>query len=219
MNIPATWRVCHIYRKPGRRPKAAGQALVELTLALTFLTYLFAAAVDLGLAYKSYQTLINATAEASSFLAIKPAISCGAGTTAQCAREAADREARVRFRGEQGMKIRGFAGSTMDLNADEKNDAEVVPSGFANFEQFIRAKVQIKVADDTQVVTSNSDFGIGGNFIESTDPSCLQRAVAGAKGQCYIVVQTEIIYRPFAIAPAVGETMTIRAISVKPIVQ
>ncbi len=219
MNIPAAWRVRHICRKSGRRPKAAGQALVELTLALTFLTYLFAAAVDLGLAFKSYQTLINATAEASSFLAIKPAISCGAGTTSQCALDAADREARIRFRGEQGHKIRGFAGSTMDLNADGKDDESTVPAGFANFEQFIRAKVQIKVADDTQVIPSNSNFGIGGNFTESTDPSCRERAVAGANGQCYIVVQTEIIYRPFAIAPAVGDTMTIRAISVKPIVQ
>lgn len=196
--------------------RTAGQAIVELTLALTFLAYLFAAAVDLGLAFKSYQTLVNATAEASSYLAIRPAISCGANTTPECAREAADREARIRFRGEQGDRLRSFGGSTLDLNGDEQDDRTMVPAGFASFEDFIRARVQIKVADATQVTTTNSNFAVGGNFTESV--ACRDRHVAGLNGQCYIVVLSEITYRPFAIAPAVGDTMTIRAISVKPIV-
>ncbi len=195
---------------------AAGQAIVELTLALTFLAYLFAAAVDLGFAFKSYQTLVNATAEASSFLTIRPSVSCGPNTSAQCARDEADRIARIRFRGEQGDRLRSFGGSTLDLNADDKDDRTTVPPGYANFEQFIRARVQIKVADATQVTTTNSNFAVGGNFTEST--ACRDRLVAGLNGQCYIVVLTETTYRPFAIAPVVGDTMTIRAISVKPIV-
>lgn len=201
-------------RRHGR--KAAGQALVELTLAMTFLAYLFAAAVDLGMAFKSYQTLVNATAEASSYLAIRPAISCGAGTTAQCARDAADSIARVRFRGEQGDQMRSFGGSTLDLNGDERDDALTVPSGYPNFEAFIRARVQIKAADATQVTVDDSNLAVGGNFTESA--ACADRQIFGANGQCYIVVISEITYRPFAIAPAVGSTMTIRAISVKPIV-
>ncbi len=209
----------NLYRRHSRHRLArrrAGQAIVELTLAMTFLAYLFAAAVDLGFAFKSYQTLVNATAEASSFLAIRPAVSCGPNTTAQCARDEADRTARIRFRGEQGDRMRSFGGSTLDLNADERDDQTTIPPGFANFEAFIRSRVRIMVADATQVTTTNSDFAVGGNFTESA--ACRDRLIAGINGQCYIVVLTEMTYRPFALAPVVGDTMTIRAISVKPIV-
>lgn len=210
----------NLYRKctPRRRVhRSAGQAIVELALALTFLAYLFAAAVDLGFAFKSYQTLVNATAEASSYLAMRPSVSCGANTTALCARQAADSIARIRFRGEQGDRLRSFGGSTLDLNGDERDDAATVPPGFANFEQFIRARVQIKAADATQVTTTNTSLGVNGNFTES--PLCQERLIADIYGrQCYIVVISEMTYRPFAIAPVVGDTMTIRAISVKPIV-
>lgn len=203
-------------RPPRIRRKSRGQAIVELTLALTFLAYLFAAAVDLGLAFKSYQTLVNATAEASSFLAIRPTINCGAGCSSANARKAADNEARVRFRGEQGDRLRAFGGSTLDLNADEKDDAVTVPAGYANFQAFIEARVQVKAADATQVTATNDNLAVGGSFTESAE--CVERPIEALSGQCYIVVISEMTYRPFALAPAMGQTITIRAISVKPIV-
>ena len=53
-----------------------GQALIELALALTLIAMFLRAAVDLGLAYKAYQTLLNSTAEASSYLSLNPVLNC-----------------------------------------------------------------------------------------------------------------------------------------------
>lgn len=217
----ADWMSRYVHRSSGLRwsRRKKGQALVELALSVTFLSYLFSAAVDLGFAYKSYQTLLNATAEASSYLTVQPAIAC-TNCTPEQAREQADREARVRFRGEQGNRMRAFGGSTMDLNGDGKDDETNVPSGYGNFEAFIQAKVRIDVADSSQIDLSSADFGVDGTFTGSSDTNCQQRrrfSLTG--GQCYIVIRSETIYKPFALAPALGSTMTIRAISVKPIVQ
>lgn len=199
----------------------SGQALVEFTLALTLLTYLFAAAVDLGFAYKSYQTLLNASAEASSYLTVMPAMSPCSGCTPQQAWDASDSEARRRFRGEQGFTMRAFGGSTMDLDSNGQDDeTQGSFSGFSNFEAFIQAKVKINEADSTQIIVGSDDFGIGGSFAGTSDSNCLQRKrFSTSGGQCYIVIQSEIEYRPFAISPFVGNRMVIRAISVKPIVQ
>ena len=201
-------------RWPRHQRHSSGQALVELALSATFLAFLFAAAVDLGLAYKSYQTLINATAEASSFLTVNKAIPCGSTTCDPFV--AADREARIRFRAEQGDQLRGSS-STLDLDGDRKDD---LAAGGNNYgENWINQMVQIHVADSTQVTVSNSNFAIGTTFNGTSDPNCLQRMKFDVNGgQCFIVVRSQITYRPFAISPVVGSTMTIRAISVKPIV-
>ncbi len=67
----------HIQRSVnnGRRHRS-GQALVEMAISVTVLALLLAAAIDLGLAYKTYQTLVNATAEASSYLDLNPTVNC-----------------------------------------------------------------------------------------------------------------------------------------------
>jgi hypothetical protein len=206
------------YRVPQRRSR--GQAIVELTLALTFLAYLFAAAVDLGLAYKSYQTLINATAEASGSLKVAPLVACGIGCDPI---PQADERARVRFRGEQGDQLKGTA-STLDLNSKNGDDRTEFTTDTA-WMNFITTWVQIDEADQSQVTTTNSDFAVDNTFTPSATVAECQRRESvyfdadGNLRQCFLVVRTRIIYRPFAIAPAVGDEMTIRALSVVPIVR
>src|SRR5436190_20706134 len=80
------------------------------------------AAVDLGLEYKAYQTLLNATAEATSYLSLNPFINCEThlcpdGTPSS----GADREARLRFRDEQSGVLHGST-STMDLDGSGTDD-------------------------------------------------------------------------------------------------
>jgi hypothetical protein len=193
-----------------------GQALVELALAVTFLTLLFAAAVDLGLAYKAYQTVMSATVEAGNYLQIRPLASgCNTGDEA-CAIRTANTEARIRFRGEQGDQLGRFA-STLDLNANGRDDRHEFGTQ-AGFDAFIEARVQIHEADSRQVTITNNNFAISNTFDPNqTSAGCKRRQNLDQYGQCFIVVRASIDYVPFAIAPIVGSRMTIRAISVQPI--
>lgn len=225
MKMTNLWRMRHRsrIRRPAQRQQA-GQALIELALSFTFLAFLFAAAVDLGIAYKSYQTLINATAEASSYLMLNPVVNCDtiecptSDPSAEKEVQGADREARRRFRMEQGISIRGTA-STMDLDANTKDDA--TEHGW----NWINSRVQIDEADSSQVTIVNDTFAIDSSFNPAaTNNDCKLRRKYYSSGtttglQCFIVVRAQIDYHPFAIAPAVGDTMTIRAISVLPITQ
>lgn len=211
-------------RQPRRQE--AGQALIELALSFTFLAFLFAAAVDLGIAYKSYQTLINATAEASSYLMLNPVVNCETQTcptddgSTDDEIEGADREARIRFRTEQGVTIHGTA-STLDLDANAKDDLTTDGRGWA----WLNARIKIDEADSSQVTIVNNNFALDNTFDPSaTNADCKLRRKYYTSGttsglQCFIVVRSQIDYHPFAIAPAVGDTMTIRAISVLPITQ
>lgn len=218
MNHIRSWRIRRTFRKQvnhqvGGRHKS-GQAIVELALAVTFLAFLFAAAVDLGIAYKSYQTLMNATAEATTYLSFQPIGSCGTGPTCtpDAAKGVADRIARTRFRQEQGADIRGSA-STLDL--DSNNVDDLGEHGWGWIEQ----RVLIDEADSSQIQIVGGTFAVGDSFTRTSDPDCLARSPLNSRGQqCFIVVRSVIIYRPFAISPALGSEMTIRAISVKPIV-
>lgn len=229
MKMTHLWRMRH--RLQIRRPhqpqrQQAGQALIELALSFTFLAFLFAAAVDLGIAYKSYQTLMNATAEASSYLMLNPVVNCtsiecpSVDGSAEDEAEGADREARRRFRLEQGASIRGTA-STMDLDANTKDDLTTDSYGW----NWINNRIQIDEADSSQVTIVNDTFALDNSFDPTkTNAECQKRRKFYTSGttaglQCFIVVRSQIDYHPFAIAPAVGDTMTIRAISVLPITQ
>jgi hypothetical protein len=214
MNIKRSWHIRRTLRKQiahrFARRHASGQAIVELALSVTFLAFLFAAAVDLGIAYKSYQTLLNATAEATSYLTVNPYVSCGTATCDVYA--AADRQALIRFRTEQGDRINGSA-STLDL--DSNNVDDLAEHGWGWIEQ----RVIIQEADSTQIQITGDRFAVDDGFNGTSNPDCLERDRSDSQGrQCFIVVRSVIIYHPFAISPAVGSEMTIRAISVKPIV-
>src|SRR3954447_22926543 len=129
-----------------RRSSATpGQALIELALALTFIAMFLSAAVDLGLAYKAYQTLLNATAEATSYLSLNPVLNCAVhlcpdGTPSS----GADREARIRFRAEQSGVLHGSA-STMDLDGSGVDD--VTEHDWS----WIDGRVKVQEAESSQV--------------------------------------------------------------------
>lgn len=203
-------------RRAARRQ--AGQAILELTLSLTLIVLFVAAAVDLGLAYKAYQTLINAASEASSYLDQNPVANCGPG--ACDALLAADTVARERFRTEQGGLLRSVA-STLDLNANGIDDIDEV-GGAA----MIEAMIQIDEADNTQIdAVSGQTFAVGDSFDPAeTDSQCQERiaepaSINAAVTSCYIVIRARMFYRPFVLRPVLGETMTIRAISVRRIIK
>jgi hypothetical protein len=149
-------------------------------------------------------------------LQIKPLASCDSMANPTCAVDIANSEARIRFRGEQGDKLGRFA-STLDLNANNQDDRNEFGSQ-AGFDAFIAGRVQIDAADSTQVSITNSTFALNNSFNPAaTSLRCRQRYNLDANGQCFIVVRTSIDYVPFAIAPIVGNRMTIRSISVQPI--
>jgi Flp pilus assembly protein TadG len=186
------------------------QALVELALSVTVIAMFLSAAVDLGLAFKTYQTLVNATAEASSYLVIRPVVNCG---TINCDPIApADAEARRRFQNEQGTTQRS-AISTLDLNADGAlDDASLVQNW-----------VQIDEADNLQVTPSGATFAVGSSFDPTqTDSECRLRKARPQStnsniNACYIVIRSRMSYKPFVLQTLLGDTMTIRAISVRQI--
>ena len=191
--------------------RASGQALIEFALMISLIMLLVAAAIDLGGAFRSYQTLMNATAEASSYLTLEPLVNCAVQTCPDGSPESgADQEARVRFRQEQSTTS-GSLLSTMDLDSSGQDD--IAEHGW----EWIAGRVRISEADSTQVT---SDGGIDASFSGTSVPECQDRRRFDAGGgQCFIVVQAEYTYRPLVLSWILGKTMTIRASSVKAIVQ
>lgn len=200
--------------KPGPRSRGPGQALIEFALMLSLILLLVAAAIDLGGAFRSYQTLINAAAEASSYLTVEPLANCALQTCPDGTPESgADQEARMRFRQEQSTAPGGLL-TTMDLDSNGQDD--LAEHGWA----WIAGRIRIQEADSSQVTTTNSDFAVGTSFNGTSDPNCSARKRFDvAAGQCFIVIRAEYTYRPYVLNWILGKTMTIRAISVKAIVQ
>ncbi|MBA3944668.1 MAG: pilus assembly protein [Herpetosiphonaceae bacterium] len=205
-------------RRRASRYSRPGQAIVELALAITFIMILFSAAVDLGLTFMSYQSLVNAIAEASSYLDLNPALSC----TSPCDPfGAADDIARTRFRSEQGSIIHGV-GNPSDLNANHIDDLSE-----AGGAAYVTSMIQIDEADNTQIDSaSNGNFALLGNYNPSaTDSACQQRVSVPHSltnpniTSCYIVIRAAMLYKPFILQRLLGNTLTIHAISVRRIVK
>lgn len=205
--------------------RSAGQALVELTLAITFIALLLAGAVDAGLAYKTHQMLTNATAEASSYLGQQPLIACVSGEYVNdvCPRATmkskADKLAVKHFRSETGdvLKANGMA-QLLDLNSDGANDKTSTDTVLVSS---LRAGnwLRFDTADSSQFDPNNPGaFDIAG-FTPTTNLTCVDRDRVYAGGKCFIVVRASINYKPFfSIAPFLGDGITIRAYAIKPIV-
>ncbi len=176
-----------------------GQALVEVTLSMTLLTLLVGAAVDLGLAYKTHQTLVNATAEASSYLDLNPKVSGSDPITA------ANSIALQRFQYEQGTSIRKIA-STLDLNANGVRDDQEGGFNIADW-------VQITEANDVQVSNMST-------YNPSQAGECANRVAQPTTYEsCYIMIRSRMIYRPFFLSPFLGDQMNIRTTSVRRVVK
>jgi hypothetical protein len=194
-----------------------GQAIVELAFSITLLVLLLGAAADLALMYKSYQNLINATTEASTYLELraKQAVCVGCDNI-----EAANAEARRRFRNEQG-EVMGNIASTLDLNSNGKDDYK--ESGGV---EMVKQMVKIDAADNTQIDAAPSGtFALKKSFNpNATAASCKQRDKLPynpsnpAVTSCYIVIRAEFIYRPYLLRPILGDMRFIRAISVRRII-
>lgn len=207
-----------VFKRVDASREQSGQAIIELALSITFMFLLLGAAADLALMYKSYQNLINATSEASAYLDFQSKRSCqviGCDSIA-----AANAEARRRFRNEQGSIISHLA-STLDLNANNKDD--YTESGGKTM---VDTMVKIDAADNTQIDAAGSGtFALKRSFDpNATANVCKRRAsvpVSPANplvSSCYIVIRSEIIYRPFLLRPILGNLRVIRAISVRRIV-
>ncbi len=201
-----------------RSREQSGQAIVELALTITFFFLLLGAAADLALMYKSYQNLINSTAEASAYLDFQPKRSCRVIGCDGIA--AANLEARRRFRAEQGATISHVA-STLDLNSNGKDDYQE-----ANGIKMVETMVRIDAADNTQIDAAGSGaFALKQSFDPNgTANVCKQRVSVPLSPanpsvtSCYLVIRSEIIYRPFLLRPILGNLRIIRAISVRRIV-
>lgn len=196
-----------------RRSRASGQALLEFALLISLIMTMLTAAIDLGLAYKSRQTLVNAASEAMSYLALSPLVSCATytcpdGTPAG----GADRQARIHFREEQSGVLKGVS-STMDLDGNGVDD--LGEHGWGWIEQ----RVLIQEADSSQIIPGSKNFAVGNSFNGTTDANCIARKRFDLSGgQCFVVVRATMIYRPFVLKPLLGDSMTIRTLTVKPIV-
>lgn len=201
--------------------KKPAQALVELALSITFIFFLLAAAVDLGLMYKAYQTLENATAEASSYLAKTPITgSCGTATGQTCLNTLkgnADAVAIGRLRFEDNETHLSAVGSLRDLNGngldDQGGDGWTTEAAFASNDY-----IHINEMDGSWIVSHGTTLP---NFTSYTpSQQCQNREVSDPNLlSCYIVVRARIVYHPFfALAPLIGgSTVNIRAYAVKPI--
>ena len=209
-----------------------GQALVELALSLTLLALLLGAAIDLGLIYKTYQTLANATAEASSFLAEQPLITCATCTSTSSKITNANNQAINNFRFESGedTRLRPVA-SMRDLNADNKDDLGTVANGGNGWDAaYLQAAswLQFTMISDNQFTSAFniSTLDLGANTNPNTNPpvGCGARPryelpipSSGYPNRCYILVRAKAIYRPFLLAPFFGKEFTVRAYAIKPI--
>jgi len=192
---------------------APGQAIIEFALIVSVVLLLLAAAVDLGNAYRTYQTLANASAEAGSYLSHNPIVNC---KTKNCPGGSeiagAEREARIRFRNEQGPLVRGVA-STLDLDNNGVDD--ITEHDWA----FVDGRVRFQIADSSQVNISNPG-SIPKSFGGSGDLNCQQRQrFDRSGGPCFIVVQAKAIYRPMILSTVLGREISITAIAIKPIVE
>jgi hypothetical protein len=201
-------------RAKRRQLQATGQALLEFALLIPLILMMLTAAIDLGIAYKAHQMLINSSAEAMSYLAVNPLVSCSSHTCPDgTPKSGADREARIRFRQEQNGILHGVT-SSMDLDGNGVDDLS--EHGWSWIDQH----VLIQEADSSQITTGSDSFAIGGAFNGTSDANCLARKRTDLLGgQCFIVVRATMTYRPFVLKPLLGDSMTLRAIAVKPIVE
>lgn len=196
-----------------KRPRTAGQALLEFALLISLIMMMLTAAIDIGIAYKARQMLVNSTAEAISYLALSPLVSCSNHTCPDGTPiSGANNEARMRFRQEQSGVLKGVT-STMDLDGNGVDD--VTEHGWG----WINQQVIIQEADSSQIVPGQKDFAVGNSFNGTSDANCRARKRFDLSGgQCFIVVRAVMTYRPFVLKPLLGDSMTIRTIAVKPIV-
>jgi hypothetical protein len=200
-----------------RRPRREAQAIVELALTITFLSMLLAGIIDLGLAFKARQMLINATAEATSTLSQQPLLPCGETCSLATMKSGSDSLALRNFRQEIGDNIADGNAPLLDLNADGLDDMSQNGWSAGSFQT--EGWFRIDPADSSKFNPSTPGLFNIKTFTPSTQQACIDRQRTYSGGQCYIVVRAKMVYRPFfALSRAMGAQVTISAYAIKPIV-
>lgn len=174
-----------------RRTRTKGQALVEFALAATLIFFMLAAVVDLGLIFFSLQALHNAAEEGATY---------GSrwlnGTTLDYA------GIRDRARHEAGNQGIGFA-NLLDLNSNGKDD--VTFNEQSNGKPLVEDYIQVAALLDENGDKDPLNDGTAPNYTPCPN-------VAGASGQCYIlVVVSEDYNMAFPLAPAFGDKIKLRS--------
>jgi hypothetical protein len=218
----------YLHRRPRLRRARPGQALVELSLLVVFVMLLLAAAVDIGLAFKTHQMLTNATAEASSYLAQQPTKPCATACSDAALIANADNAARDHFRKEIGTNFNsngvarlldldnnGQDDTVQNLNLQADENGNVTAAGWG--------WVRIDAADSEQIrdPANPNSYNIRSFDPTVTDAACRERKRRWLGGQCFIVVRSQIRYKPFfALSPFMGGAngFLIRAYAIKPLV-
>lgn len=189
-----------------RRPRARGQALVELVLASTLLFFLLAAAVDLGLIFFTLQGLRTAAQEGATFGSY-PVQVMQNGQLQRVDLNYAEIVRRVRGAG--GPQSSGFANlRDLDNNGvwDENETGRAVHSDWRDPNAYVR----IELLRGSNPNTLNS------NVTCRTDVRGVDMQAGGRNCWVRVTVRTDYQFI-FPLAPAFGNSVRLQAVSVMPI--
>ncbi len=189
-----------------RQPRARGQALVELALASTLLFFLLAAAVDLGLIFFTLQGLRTAAQEGATFGSY-PVQVMENGQLQRVDLNYAEIVRRVRGAG--GPQSTGFANlRDLDNNGvwDEYETGRPVHSDWSNPNAYIRIELLRGPNPNALSATPPCRTDVRGEGMQAGGRDCWVR----------VTVSTDYQFI-FPLAPAFGNSVRLRAMSVMPI--
>lgn len=189
-----------------RQPRARGQALVELVLASTLLFFLLAAAVDLGLIFFTLQGLRTAAQEGATFGSY-PVQVMQNGQLQRVDLNYAEIVRRVRGAG--GPQSTGFANlRDLDNNGvwDENETGRAVHTNWSNPDAYIRIELLKGSNPNNLSPTPPCRTDVRGVDMQAGGRSCWVR----------VTVSTDYQFI-FPLAPAFGNSVRLRAVSVMPI--
>lgn len=189
-----------------RQPRARGQALVELVLASTLLFFLLAAAVDLGLIFFTLQGLRTAAQEGATFGSY-PVQVMQNGQLQRVDLNYAEIVRRVRGAG--GPQSSGFANlRDLDNNGvwDEYETGRPVHSDWRNPNAYIRI----------ELLRGYDPNNLNPNVTCRTDMRGVDMQAGGRNCWVRVTVSTDYQFI-FPLAPAFGNSVRLRAVSVMPI--
>lgn len=194
-----------------RRPRARGQALVELALASTLLFFLLAAAVDLGLIFFTLQGLRAAAQEGATFGSY-PVQVMQNGQLQRVDLNYAEIVRRVRGAG--GPQRSGFANlRDLDNNGvwDENETGRAVHSDWSNPDAYIRIELLYSIGAPQPNPNPNPPpqpcrTDVRGEYMQAGGRDCWIR----------VTVRTDYQFM-FPLAPAFANSVRLQTSAVMPI--
>lgn len=189
-----------------RRPRARGQALVELALASTLLFFLLAAAVDLGLIFFTLQGLRAAAQEGATFGSY-PVQVMQNGQLQRVDLNYAEIVRRVRGAG--GPQRSGFANlRDLDNNGvwDENETGRAVHSDWRDPNAYIRI----------ELLRGSNPNSLNSNVTCRTDMRGIDMQAGGRNCWIRVTVRTDYQFM-FPLAPAFANSVRLQTSAVMPI--